>query len=300
LFKERGLSFQKYSVGILTCKEIPHLTEDDLIFCEILKKDGIAFRAVIWDEAVPETLGVTHLLIRSPWDYHFRVDLFIDFLKNCEACGITVINNSKIVDWNHTKIYLRGLLEDNNRIVDSFFFTKDDELADIQEEVRSLGWKEIVVKPVISATSHLTFRTHVDAPELSSQLSQITDRCEGMIQPFVPSIATDGEVSLIYFKGDKTIFSHAALKKPKAGDFRVQVDFGGSAEVFAPSPELVSFGLKTLDHVRDPWLYARVDIVNWRKDPRISEVEMIEPNLFFALSLPSAQLFVDALKTFLK
>jgi glutathione synthase/RimK-type ligase-like ATP-grasp enzyme len=300
LNQEFTLSFQNYKLGILTSKDIPHLTDDDLIFCELLKKDGIAFRPVIWDQETPENLNVTHLLIRSPWDYHFRVDLFIDFLKACESCGITVINNSKIVDWNHTKIYLRGLLEDNNRIVDCFFFTKDDSIADIQEEVRSLGWKEIVAKPVISATSHLTFRTQAESSEFSSQISQITDRCEGVIQPFIPSIATDGEVSLIYFRGDQTLFSHAAIKKPKAGDFRVQVDFGGSAELFSASPELVAFGLKALDHVREPWLYARVDIVNWRKDPRISEMEMIEPNLFFYLSSPAPRLFVEALKTFLK
>ena len=47
-----------------------------------------------------------------------------------------------------------------------------------------------------------------------------------MVQKFMDSIVTEGEWSLIFFGGE---FSHAVLKTPSSGDFRVQNDFGGTA-----------------------------------------------------------------------
>ncbi len=49
-----------------------------------------------------------------------------------------------------------------------------------------------------------------------------------LVQPFQPEIQTEGEWSLIFIDGE---YSHAVLKRPAAGDYRVQNDFGGSAEL---------------------------------------------------------------------
>ena len=46
-----------------------------------------------------------------------------------------------------------------------------------------------------------------------------------MIQAFVPEIMTAGELSLVFLAGR---FSHAFLKRAVPGEFRVQVEFGGS------------------------------------------------------------------------
>ena len=40
----------------------------------------------------------------------------------------------------------------------------------------------------------------------------------------MPGILSDGEYSLFFFDGQ---FSHAIVKRPAAGDFRVQEQFGG-------------------------------------------------------------------------
>src|SRR3546814_15264721 len=45
-----------------------------------------------------------------------------------------------------------------------------------------------------------------------------------MIQPYLPSIETEGETSLLFFGGR---LSHVVNKRPVAGDFRIQVQFGG-------------------------------------------------------------------------
>ena len=52
-----------------------------------------------------------------------------------------------------------------------------------------------------------------------------------MIQPFLPSIASEGEYALILFDG---VYSHTVVKRPKSGDFRVQPHLGGSTEPSEP------------------------------------------------------------------
>src|SRR3546814_2436579 len=45
-----------------------------------------------------------------------------------------------------------------------------------------------------------------------------------LVQPLMPGIFTEGEFSLFFFGGR---FSHAIVKRPASGDFRVQEQFGG-------------------------------------------------------------------------
>ncbi len=99
----------------------------------------------------------------------------------------------------------------------------------------------------------------------------------GLVQAFVPEVETLGEISLIYLGGG---FSHAMLKRPAAGDFRVQTDFGGTLEPVVPRPGLQAFGDRVLASVTLPWLYARVDLIDSAAGPVLMELELIEPDLF--------------------
>jgi len=51
-----------------------------------------------------------------------------------------------------------------------------------------------------------------------------------LIQQFIPEIQMNGEISFAYIDG---AFSHAVLKRPAPGDFRVQQEHGGSARYFS-------------------------------------------------------------------
>jgi hypothetical protein len=90
-------------------------------------------------------------------------------------------------------------------------------------------------------------------------------------------------VSLVFF-GDG--YSHAILKKPVQGDFRVQSDFGGREELYTAEQGLIAFASRALQAVPHPWVYARVDLVDF-DDPKVSEIELIEPDLFLQFE-PSA------------
>jgi glutathione synthase/RimK-type ligase-like ATP-grasp enzyme len=115
--------------------------------------------------------------------------------------------------------------------------------------------------------------------------------CDVLVQPFVDAVTTEGEWSLIFLGGE---FSHAVLKRPRPGDFRVQTDFGGSATVVRPDAALVASAARVLAAVEEPWLYARVDGVVVDGRFQLMELEMTEPSLFFELVPEAAERLADA------
>jgi glutathione synthase/RimK-type ligase-like ATP-grasp enzyme len=115
-----------------------------------------------------------------------------------------------------------------------------------------------------------------------------------MIQPFLPAIGEEGELSLFYF--DRR-FSHAVRKRPRAGDFRVQEQFGGEAEPCAPEADALAAAEAVLAAIKEPLLYARVDLIrgldgHWA----LTEIELIEPDLFLAYDRLAPARFVAAVR----
>ena len=133
-----------------------------------------------------------------------------------------------------------------------------------------------VLKPRISGTAYATFVVE-GGTRLAEPQWRPLERWGSLLQAFVPEIA-GGEVSLIFVSGR---FSHAVLKRPAAGEFRVQNDHGGTIEPFAPHPSLLAFAERAIAAAGRPWLYARVDVVETANGPLLMELEMLEPDLFF-------------------
>ncbi|MEA2478477.1 MAG: hypothetical protein QOJ07_399, partial [Thermoleophilaceae bacterium] len=107
-----------------------------------------------------------------------------------------------------------------------------------------------------------------------------------LIQPFLPAIVDEGELSLLYIGG---ALSHAVLKRAKPGDIRVQPQHGGLPELVDPPPEAVAVADRVLAAVDADLLYARVDLVRARDGTlRLIELEVIEPLLFLELHEPAA------------
>ena len=154
---------------------------------------------------------------------------------------------------------------------------------------------QIIIKPSVSATAELTFRVS-DAAAISEAVEAALTRGEVIIQPFISSIVDSGELSLIYLNcGGSLQFSHAVQKCAHPGDFRVQSDFGGTTNAFDVPTELIEIGYRSLRVLKASPLYARVDIVDWQIQPRIGELELIEPELFFRFSQSAASRFADAI-----
>ncbi|MFN0131560.1 MAG: hypothetical protein ACKVW3_03360 [Phycisphaerales bacterium] len=106
-------------------------------------------------------------------------------------------------------------------------------------------------------------------------------------------ITGGGELSLMFFDG---VFSHAVRKRPKAGDYRVQFQFGGTNENASVSSELVAQANVCVAGAPALPVYARVDGVV--KDGRflLMELEVFEPLMFLARHAEAPARFARAIE----
>jgi glutathione synthase/RimK-type ligase-like ATP-grasp enzyme len=217
---------------------------------------------------------------------------FTEWLRRT-ANTVPVLNEVKTVLWNRNKLYLRELAATGIEIAPTVFVNGSGPIASSAwQEIRS--WKKSVVKPAVSASAHKTWVFDRAAAPGEDELKNKMEAQPFLIQQFIPEIETHGEISFIYIDG---AYSHAVLKRPAKGDFRVQKEHGGSAELFHPSAALLDQANQiaaTVSQVRDS-LYCRIDAV--ARDGRLvlMELELIEPELFLGLAEGAAERFAGAI-----
>jgi glutathione synthase/RimK-type ligase-like ATP-grasp enzyme len=119
-----------------------------------------------------------------------------------------------------------------------------------------------------------------------------------LVQPYLPSVATAGEISLVFVDGECT---HAVRKRAAAGDFRVHDDYGGTVDLESPDDAQLATARAALAAVGEPVHYARVDLVEGPAgEPMIMEFELVEPELFFRWSPGAAARFAAAVARHLR
>ena len=112
-----------------------------------------------------------------------------------------------------------------------------------------------------------------------------------IFQQFLNNITQMGEISLIMIAGK---YTHAVKKIAKQGDFRVQDDHGGVVEKYNAKKIEINFAEKCLKAIPENTMYARVDIVyDNNNKPSLSELELIEPELWFRNNPTSAKLLAN-------
>jgi glutathione synthase/RimK-type ligase-like ATP-grasp enzyme len=122
-----------------------------------------------------------------------------------------------------------------------------------------------------------------------------TTNAEMLIQPYLPTIESEGETSLLYFGGR---LSHVVNKRPVPGDFRVQEEFGGLYTLLtAPPAGAVALAEQVLAAIGEPLLYARIDTVpdvdgRWL----LMEAELIEPDFYLGVDPARGGGFAQALR----
>ena len=96
-------------------------------------------------------------------------------------------------------------------------------------------------------------------------------------------------------------YTHAILKKAKTGDFRVQDDFGGTVEIYTPKKEMIELAKLCIQQLNPTPVYARVDII-WdnNNNMSVSELELIEPELWFRFHKEAAKKFALGVKDLVK
>jgi glutathione synthase/RimK-type ligase-like ATP-grasp enzyme len=249
---------------------------DHLLF-EPLAALGWEAREIPWNQSGVNWGRFDAVIIRSTWDYQNHLEQFMATLAQISAETL-LLNPLEVCRWNSHKSYLRDLSERGVAIVPSLWEPRLHERA-IETAAQAFACDQLIVKPCVGANADDTFVLdlhHGVAPEQA--LATFSDR-ELIIQPFVKSVCSDGEHSLFFFGGE---FSHAILKRPAAGDFRVQEEHGGVIQSTAAPAAMREAAVAALDAVAQPLLYARVDFLTLADgSPALIEMELIEPSLYF-------------------
>jgi len=229
---------------------------------------GVELVAHPWVMGRPD--GVDGALATLAWGYHFRATEWEALLRGW-GDGPPLINPPEVLLWNTRKTYLLTLAERGVNIIPTLTPRLTDPTT-ISAAFDAFGVDRIVIKPLISAGSnetHLIRRGDPLPPPAADQ----------MVQPFLPNVQSEGELSLFYFDG---VFSHAVAKTAADGDFRVQPQFGGVFRTLSPDQAALDLAAAALDASPPDLLYARIDMLRG-PDGRLAlmEVEAIEPDLYF-------------------
>ena len=282
-------------IALLTLEDRTGYVIDDALAIDELRSRGHEVDEVPWSRPGADWSAYALVVVRTPWDYTERPDAFLDVLAEIEAGGVPLENRRSVVGWNLHKGYLRELEQQGVPIVPTTWGRGADSLRAVRARMSG----RFVVKPVIGANARDTFV--IDASEGDAAMQHVAAvyaSREWMAQPFVRSVVEDGEHSLFYFSG---VLSHAIVKSPARGDFRVQEEHGGMVRPIEPPAELRAAADRVLRSLPEPLLQARIDLVRLDDGtPALMEAELIEPSLYFRMHLDAPRNFADAVEARLK
>ncbi|HEX6177344.1 MAG TPA: hypothetical protein VF057_03225 [Thermoanaerobaculia bacterium] len=274
-------------VALATSEKWPQLSPDEQSLGDELTRVGIFAEAAVWSDPDVAWSEFDLVVIRSCWDYHLRLDEFLEWLDQLEEEGVPVENEPSVVRWNAHKSYLLDLERQGVPIPATLLLRQGSKVPHPEAA-------KLVVKPAVSASA---YETHlVNAMQAPQLLERLLGRGDVIVQEYVHEVASEGEWSLVYFD---RVLSHAVKKAPKSGDFRVQEEHGGSSEPGEPPAPVLLVAEKALAAVDDDLLYARVDVVERASGSLLMELELIEPSLFFRMDPLAAKRFADAVRTWL-
>ncbi len=266
-------------VALVTCAAYPDLFEDDRLLVPALGALGIGGEPAVWSDPAVDWEAFDALVMRTPWDYFQRHDEFRPWLDARIASGVLLCNAGDVLAWNYDKRYLLELDAAGVPVVPTAWVGPGD-AADVAAIARDRGWDEVVVKPSVSGGAYRTHRFRVaDAPAYADEIAGILADRSVIVQPFMPEILTDGELSLLFFDG---AFSHAVRKRAQPGEYRVQFSFGGTTEPAEVTPEWTEQARACVLAAPSLPVYARVDGVVSGGQFLLMELEVFEPLMFLA------------------
>jgi glutathione synthase/RimK-type ligase-like ATP-grasp enzyme len=279
-------------VCFVTCLLWPDISESDRLVARALERGGARVEARAWNERAADFGGFDAVVLRSNWDYHFEPEAFLGWLERLERTGARIFNPPALVRWNVSKRYLIALHAAGVPTVATAVL-EDESRAGLEAMMRGHGWPAAVLKPEIGASAHDTrLVTGETVAEAAAAIAAGTIRRPVLVQPFVEEVRTRGEWSLIFVEGALT---HSVLKRPAAGEFRVQSHLGGTTRAEPAPPGVADAARAALRALPAAPLYARIDGVETEAGFLIMEVEVNEPGLFFAHAPAAASTFAEAI-----
>ncbi|GAA4725360.1 hypothetical protein H9L13_00215 [Sphingomonas lutea] len=253
-----------------------------------LREGGFDVTTAPWND-VGCVAGFDLLLPLVAWGYHQRFGEWLRLLERFERERVPVENAPATLRWNSDKAYLAELSARGVATVPTLTVPSLDDAA-LEHARTQFGTADLVVKPTVSASAYGTYRLSPGDP-----VPGLVRGWRMLVQPWLDRITDAGEYSLIFF-GER--FSHAVSKVPRAGEFRVQPEWGGYIVRCDPPDGALELARAALAAAPVSTTYARVDLVIGNDGGlQVIELELVEPALFLEQAPEAAAPFAAAMRS---
>ena len=265
---------------------------------QALSVEDIVATSTPWTRHAEDAAGLREFACVLPllaWGYHLQPARWSRACHTWREAGIAIANPADVLAWNADKRYLSDLAA-RGVAIPYTVWTRQPDAAVLEQAFADTGAAELVVKPSVSGGAWSTLRVSRDG--IDAAIRDLPADVELLVQPYLPTIASAGETSLLYFGG---VLSHAVNKRPVPGDFRVQEEFGGLYALVEPPAEAVALAQQVLAAIDAPLLYARIDMLpddngHWL----LMEAELIEPDFYLGVEPAAGGAFARALRGWLQ
>lgn len=279
------MSIPRPRVAYVTSRDAPDLEAATALAA--FTADGLDARTAVWDDPAADWSQYDLAVVRSTWDYTPRRDAFLAWARH--AAAVTVLcNPPAVLERNTDKTYLRDLADAGTPVVPTAWVAPGQRLT-----ADAAPWPELVVKPTVSAGARDTVRTTDPAVAAAHADALTAAGRTAMVQPYLPSVDTEGETSLVFVGGS---FSHAIRRGPMLSG----PDGRFADELRRPDADQTAVAEQVLAAVpeRADLLYARVDLVRDRDGaPLLIELELTEPRLFLQYDADAPARLAAAVRT---
>ncbi len=238
-----------------------------------LESRGHSLIEIDWHDPIEAFAEMPLVLVGTPWDYQDDEAAFLSKLDALAGSGCQVCNSPELVRWNARKTYLRELAELGALTIPTTWIERAT-TTDIEAAMEQFGCDTVVAKRQVGAGAEGQSIHRKGTLDQGWEAKQPM-----MLQPYLDRITSEGEYSFLFVDGQ---FSHALVKRPASGDYRVQSLYGGTEQPLDPSDTDLASAQAIVHAIPfDTPLYARIDMV--RGDDGgllVMEAEMIEPYLY--------------------
>ncbi|MBV8760304.1 MAG: hypothetical protein JO257_23635 [Deltaproteobacteria bacterium] len=265
---------------IATCLNLPEVDVDAEPLVDALRRANVPFELLAWDDPSVDWDAPAPTILRSTWNYALNLDSFLAWVDRV-ATASPLWNPPDVVHANVRKRYLLELARRGVPVIATTLVERG--------QTAPLPHERVVIKPEVGAGSLGARVFEPGDPAAAQHLAALTQNGAALVQPYVASVEQYGERSLVWIDG---ALSHAIRKTPRFS--------GDSEKITGPFP-IADDERAVAEAALAPYagdiLYGRVDVA--RDDagqPRVMELELVEPSLFFARQPGAADRYVAGLR----
>jgi hypothetical protein len=239
------------------CPQLPSGDEDDAGLVQALRRRGLHAKWLSWDD--PDTPRADVVILRATRDYAARLEEFLAWTSSVPH----LLNAPAVVAWNTDRRYLLDLARRGVPTVPSAVFAPG-------ERVRLPSAEQVVVKPSTGAGAAGAQRFTISDAALAHAAAIQRQGRSVLVQPYDERVERTGETALVFLGGKPShAFTKAQALTLAEPDFEIW-DIGFAA---------LAAGAERLNMSARDFLYARVDVIGGIDDPRLLELELVEPSL---------------------